>query len=665
MVRLKLEDCRRKRFSQVLMKSRFLPLVGILSFSLCLLGQTRGNERPPTPAAPKSDGIEVPKDVLHSLRKTHPRVLATREDFEKLHTQVAKTPELARWFAFLRDEGDALLKSASSEKPATNSNRIQRRVFLMGLLYNMTGEKRYADRLWTDLESAMALPDWNPRHHFLTTAEMTSALGIAYDWLYEAWTPTQREQLRRAIIDKGLLPGLAVYRLATSGGPSDAAFDGWPKVNHNWNQVCNGGLLLGALAIADVSSEPARQVIQSATASLPLALDEYAPDGAWGEGPKYWAFATEYTVYGLAALQTALGTDFGLSSKPGMNLTGDYPRHAAGPTGLLFNFADGGMGPWSGYTPLFWLATTYKTPRWAAQQLPYAAKKPQPLDLIWGARWAQSQPKDEPLALARHFRKQEIVTLRSAWNDPLALFVGIKGGDNKTNHSHLDLGSFVFDALGQRWAHDLGPDDYALPGYFHQRRWTYYRLRAEGHNTLAINPGNWPDQDPRATARIVRFSDSPESPFAIVDLSDAYSGDARVAHRGIRLEGRSQLVIQDELTFDAPGDLWWFMHTAASIQCDGASAVLTSGGERLRAQILEPPGARFEELPATPLPSNPNPDGQLRKEVRGAPKDMRKLTIHLPNVRENLRLVVVLTPLDKQQTPPPSAPTVIPLAQWE
>ena len=60
--------------------------------------------------------------------------------------------------------------------------------------------------------------------------------------------------------------------------------------------------------------------------------------------------------------------------------------------------------------------------------------------------------------------------MRSDWLDPSAMFVGIKAGTNRVNHSHLDLGTFVLDALGQRWAVDLGGDNYNLPGYFGNKR---------------------------------------------------------------------------------------------------------------------------------------------------------------------------------------------------
>ena len=49
------------------------------------------------------------------------------------------------------------------------------------------------------------------------------------------------------------------------------------------------------------------------------------------------------------------------------------------------------------------------------------------------------------------FRGVEVATLRSEWESRDAVFVGFKAGDNKANHSHLDLGTFVLDALGKRW----------------------------------------------------------------------------------------------------------------------------------------------------------------------------------------------------------------------
>jgi len=120
----------------------------------------------------------------------------------------------------------------------------------------------------------------------------------------------------------------------------------------------------------------------------------------------------------------------------------------------------------------------------------------------------RGQPGQDPVAaglpLGKYWRHVETATLRSRWNDPQAIFVGLHGGSNAFNHSHLDLGSFVLEALGQRWAVDLGADDYNLPGYFGGKRFSYYRLRAEGHNC------GWPfSSRPRRASRCDRHRRCP------------------------------------------------------------------------------------------------------------------------------------------------------------
>src|SRR5206468_12136345 len=103
--------------------------------------------------------------------------------------------------------------------------------------------------------------------HFLDTAEMTNAVAIGYDWLFDVLTPEQRKTLREAILNKGLLPGIKVYLSKT----------GWPTNTNNWNQVCNGGMTMGALAIADEEPNIAEDVIVSARKSIKIAMDQFQP----------------------------------------------------------------------------------------------------------------------------------------------------------------------------------------------------------------------------------------------------------------------------------------------------------------------------------------------------------------------------------------------------
>jgi hypothetical protein len=603
-------------------------------------------------AEPASPSVPSGREIMAKLRPGHPRLLASEGDFRQLQERVATVPELKEWHGRLRERGRRMIEQPPSRyeipdglRLLATSRRVLDRQLTLGLLYRLEGDRAYADRAWKELEAAAGFPDWNPKH-FLDTAEMTHAFAIGYDWLYDQWTDDQRALLRRAMVEKGLKPGVACHRGGTTYG-------WWTKSEHNWNQVCNGGIGMGALALADVEPELAGEFLAAALKSIQLPMRRFAPDGAWDEGPGYWDYATSYNVMFLAALESALGTDFGLSQIPGFSEAGMFPIYVTGPLGRTFNYADGGEGALRA-PQMFWLARKFARPAYAAYERKVASAEP--LDLLWFTTVGDGKTD---LPLDHHFRGAEVATFRTAWDDREALFVGFKAGDNKANHSNLDLGSFVLDALGVRWVVDLGADDYNLPGYFGGQRWTYYRLRAEGHNTLVLNPGSEPDQDPKAAARITKFESRADRAFAIADLTPAYAGHARQAKRGIAVVGRRQVLVQDEIESEHPLEVWWFLHTPAAITVadDGRSATLARDNQRLLAQIVSPGSARFTVMNAGPLPASPQPEKQARND------GIRKLAIHVADTKD-LRLTVLLVPLREGQDGADRAPTLTALSAW-
>ena len=291
--------------------------------------------------------------------------------------------------------------------------------------------------------------NWNTSH-FLDTAEMSHGVGVGYDWFYDYLEADSREVIRTALIERGLKRGISAYFQRKQW---------WINIDHNWNQVCNGGLIIGALAVAETDPEYARQILPAAIGFLPTAIKEYGPDGAWPEGVGYWGYATSYTAYALAALKSALGTDFGLSNIEGFSQAGWFPMQMAGPTGYYFNFADAGSAPGRqrNLPSMFWLGRRFNNPVFSDFERKQAERNPgNPLDIIWYVPQGKESPAPP---LDRHFRGPvEVVLMRSAWNDPDALFVGVKAGYNRVNHGHLDVGSFIMEADGVRWACDLGAD---------------------------------------------------------------------------------------------------------------------------------------------------------------------------------------------------------------
>jgi hypothetical protein len=595
-----------------------------------------------------AESVAVPDSsaVLKTLRAGHPRLLAHASDFERLKVTVKTNETLKAWFGNVQQRANAILGEPPSKyeipdglRLLATSRRVVNRMYDLGMMYRLTGDKKFAERAWSELKAAGEFKDWNSRH-FLDTAEMTHGFAIGYDWFYEFWTPEQRTFLRRAIVEKGLNPALDLHRKHGT----------WTHVSHNWNQVCNGGTGMGALAIGDEEPAVCGELLHDALESIQLAMVKFAPDGAWNEGPGYWNYATIYNVTFLAGLESALGTDFGLSQIPGFSNCGLFPIYMTAPDGHIFDFADCHDGRNGDMPQLFWLAKKFDRPEYAAFAQQYAGGSAQ--DLIW---WTDASPAERralssALPLDKYFRAAEVVTLRSDWKDPNAVCVSFKAGSNRANHAHLDIGSFVLDALGERWALDLGSDDYNLPGYFGGNRWTYYRLRAEGHNTLLMEPGNGPDQNRAADTRITHFESKPDRAFAIADITAAYTNANKVS-RGIVLLNRRDVLIEDEIDGKKSGNVWWFLHSAAAIQANGAQAQLELHGKKFFARILSPDNAKFEVMAPGPLPTSPQPPVQAKND------GVSKLAVHLPDVA-HVRLAIFLSADPNQRT------EVLPLNRW-
>ena len=577
--------------------------------------------------------------ILKTLRPGHPRLFVTGESLQRLRQAVQTDPAMKELFGKLRAQADRVLGEPPVEhkligpRLLDKSRRCLDRVAALALAYRLSGEEKYAARAVKELEAAAAFPDWNPSH-FLDTAEMSCAFGIGYDWLYTYMNDAQRSTVRRAVVEKGLTPGVECYR-------GTARYGWWTKAHHNWSQVCNGGLAVGALAIADEEPALAGEILASGLKAVQAAMANFGPDGSWNEGPGYWGYTLQYTSYYLAALQSALGSMSDLEKPPGLSEAGLFRIAFIGPTGRTFNFADAGDG--AGSAPsMFWLARTFSKPvcAWHQRQLLRGSA----FDLVWFSPDGQG-PAATGLALHKLFRRDNIVFLRSAWEDPSALWVGFKGGDNAANHSHLDLGAFVLDALGERWAVDLGSDDYNLPGYFGNKRWTYYRLKTESHNTLLINGQNQP---PKAQAPIVAFSSGGDG-RAVADLSQAYPM-CRSVLRGMAMIGGKRVLIQDEVEAEAPVEVVWGMVTAAKVEAKGAEAVLEQKGKRLHLAILSPNGAEFDTVPANPAPPERQQPGAT------------KLVVRLPEKTRSVRLVLSATP--EGAGPAADAGPLKPLREW-
>ena len=303
---------------------------------------------------------------------------------------------------------------------------------------------------------------------------------------------------------------------------------------------------------------------------------------------------------------------------------------------------------------MFWLAYIYNNTMYAEEEHAMLAEHmASPQHVVWYVPSQKVKPAQKDLD--RYFRGPvEVAVFRSAWDDPEALFVGVKAGYNQVNHGHLDLGNFELDALGVRWARDLGSDNYNLPDYWDRKtagkRWSYYRLNSKSHNVPLLNGQ---DQDAFATSKFIKFDTKRSSAFVLVDLTEAYKKFASKVTRGVAMvQNRQAVLVQDEFELEKPCEVAWGMTTDAKItNKEKGVAVLTVGGKELIARVLSPAGAEF-----TIESAEQKPPEETNKRVR-------RLMVRLPNTKDNVRVAVLLSPVWKDGRYVSSV-QLKPLAEW-
>ena len=614
-----------------------------------------------------------------SVRPEHPRLLFTQSDQQRITDLANNNDYLKGLFDVLYREADAILDQPTTKhllvgpRLLWQSRACLGRVMTLSAAWRFSGKNEYADRAIVEMKAAAAFPDWNPSH-FLDVAEMCAALGIGYDWLFDYLTEEDKQIIREAIVEKGFKPALKIY----PGGFAS-------KIN-NWNFVCNGGLILASLALAQEEPELAEEIIGKAFKSLPIALKNFDPEGAWFEGPSYWKYGNTYLVMLFSALDSSFGTDFGFSNYPGLDNTGWFFLSSIGPTGKFFNFSDSHLVPRS-CPALFWLSRRFNQPflAWSERRLienhmtslyernpnrnssgskvnPLSKDLGQslllfdnrffPLEIIWFD--PRGNPVDGRFELDTLYRGlADVAFFRSSWEAD-ALFAGFKGGRNSANHAHLDCGSFIFDAMGLRWAEDLGKDYYDLPGYWDRkaggRRWEYFRLSSLSHNVPTINGQN---QQVPGSAKIIAFHSSPERAHAVADLTDPYKGQAHSARRGLAMLDRRALLVQDEVVGLRDGDKFrWAIVTSAKITLMGHQAVLRMEGKSVTVEIIEPKDAVFSTASTRPRLAVENPN-----------HGTRLLTVSVPLTEGKPVTVAILFTTDGKTYAP--TPMISALAEWE
>lgn len=550
----------------------------------------------------------------------HPRLLLLKGEENAIRQSLENDPSRARINSAILTECDAILTLPPVERKMIGRRLLQasreslRRVFFLSYACRITGQEKYFVKCEEELLAASGFEDWNPSH-FLDVAEMTLAVSIGYDWLYNKLSSGSRDIISKAIIQKGLNPSL------------DPKYNGWLRASNNWNQVCNAGITFGALAVYEQQPEVSQKLITRAIESVLIPMKKYAPDGNYMEGYSYWAYGTSFNVFLISALEKIYKSDFGLSKQPGFLKTASFYEHLTGPSEMPFNYGDGGGT--EGLQPaMFWFAEKLQDPALLYIEKGYLlssrfhvkSNRLLPAAMLWGREIPVEKITVPSTRLWAGEGENEVAILRSDWNKT-GIYVGFKAGTPSVSHAHMDVGSFVMDAEGVRWSADLGMQQYnSLESAGldiwnmaqNSQRWQVFRYSNPSHSTLTISGHH---QNVKGRAKIISRSADPLHVRAVIDMSEVYNEDLVSAQRGIVIADKKYVNVRDEIeTGGNECTVRWAMLTPAKVESiKGDQIRLSNKGKHLTMYVTGIEGAVFKTWSTDPPNSYdaPNPGTSL------------------------------------------------------
>lgn len=548
--------------------------------------------------------------VRPELAGVHPRVYFTAAELDALRTKL-HGPAAAEWRA---DLAHLRVFAGDPPPPPAEARRAQNDVAFAiaegAFAYQMERDSAQAPKILAAtkryMDAAVSYDIWgyafSKPNTDLAAGHLLYGMGVAYDLLYNDFTPAERTKYRDCIARHGHL--MYAY-FAPKPGRAYAY-----SQNHTF--IPMAGLAVAAYAVYGEVPEAAQWAALS-RAIYSRVLETYSRDGYYYEGYEYWIFATPWIVHYLDAQKHA--TDEDLFNQPGLRLAHLYAAYALLPGGQsIFDFGDVFDGPItrakqgedyershpgghfeSNYNLLYDLAREFHSSEiqgvadWM-KSLGHTGQEPW-WTLVWHDPALASQPITS-LQPWHRFPDHDVAFWRSSWNAD-ATAVAFKCGPPEGHHTlaevtkypdfhteqghvHPDVASFILFAHGQYLTGDSG---YAgVP-------------KTVEHNTLLVDgkgQGNegghdaWAGMDAAQLDHIrITAADFSKTGFSITgEAAAAYSptlGLTRFTRR-IQLTKPGSLEVSDTIEASTPHRFSEVLHTDTAFKTQSPTEHATTVG---------------------------------------------------------------------------------------
>jgi hypothetical protein len=543
----------------------------------------------------------------------HPRLFYNAASLERLRqtlaTEVAASADLKKrgeelLVASLIPETVAMRGGGQHANYGEPGEQMSDMGLTLGLLYHLTGDVRYADKLreamlhyshyvrWTGQSFEHRSPPW---YSELDTAKFSFGYATGYDALHAFLAEADRHTIADAMIRLAVLPTLNDWVLP---GRRIHSFD---SMGHNWWGVCVAGAGICTLALLgdearaqgwiDAMDAGFEQWFNYPGNVLQNRVATFERSGPSYEGVNYTHYGvSEYLHYRLAWQNTYPGR-IPAHQKP-LDHLASFFLHTLYPTSsgsYTVNFNDSSLKGDVTATILLLIACGLGTPE-AGRYLELVHTQPR------GALFSVLRPYPKPPALPAApnsciYPDMGWAMMRSSWKNDATL-LAVKSGYT-WNHAHADAGSFILFQQGEPLIIDSGTCAYGRPEYS-----TYYR-QSRAHNVILFDGSGQPSGD------ILSGCKFPGHVFNLIDglglkyvYADATGPMAHAFSRNYRhwLWSGDLIVIIDDVSAHTAGQMDWLLHYEGKYETNPDGSVsLRNGAAGAVVKMLHPPATLHED----------------------------------------------------------------------
>lgn len=563
-------------------------------------------------------------DFQSKTKSQHPRVMLSASDFDNLRAQYNLRQDYKAIADGMIYEADKKLTEDvvtytfdDSFRMLTTAEELLKRFRLWGYAYQMTGDSKYPQRAYKEFEAVAKFPDFNTSH-IIDTGQFCTAFAIGYDWMYEAFTEQQHELIEEFVMKKALRPlASGLYGGITS---RSAGTRGWSsfKCSTNYNAIINSGIITAATAFMELDPQWCARTISDSLKSSEYAYMLLPPGGGWVEGYPYWNYCMEAMINQMSTCDSAFGSTYGIENAQGIRETLNYAMAVNGSSGIN-NYHDAGTGVVSNkvytYGSFTYLAKKFNNVTASVMRRRAIDNNQTSRSILDAMYYDFDISGTEDLSAADTVQKIdgiELFSVRETYDkNEKGLYFSTHFGPTSCYHSQNDTGTFVLDLMGERWADDLGADDYLLQNEQGYKQSELYRYRTEGHNTLTINNGTEHNQTEGLFYDIDKYASNAYSAYMSADLTGLYKDTSAMKMGYYVGDNFTSVTMRTEFTPDKDSEIYWFMHTRADIEIQEEAAYLTKNNKRVKLEfICNGENAEIGEMAAVPLPTSPQAVGQ-------------------------------------------------------